>query len=223
MGNNENHDEITARLNEALRTAFRRLGIQLKSDMAKFLGYKSPYFSGVTTGKEKLTDAFLMNLSKKTHINPDWILKGEGAMMLNGGGDMQSASCMVPLVPVSAHGGSLSAFSEQVRLTDCEMIASPMEGTDMAIPITGDSMAPDYPNGAIVLIKKINAEAFIEWGKAYVLDTRNGIVVKILTPGETKNSVRCVSINPDPIYAPFDISADDIFGIYAVKMCMCRK
>lgn len=216
-------NEITIRLNEALRAAFNQRGVQLKSDMAKMLGYKSPYFSGITTGKEKLTNAFLMTLSNKLGINSEWVLTGQGAMLLSGPSSSKSCNGMVPLVPVSAHGGSLSVFSEQVRLSDCEMIASPIEGVDLAITITGDSMAPEYPNGSIVLIKKINEQAFIEWGKAYVLDTRNGIVVKLLVPSEDKNSVRCVSINRDPIYAPFDISGDDIFGIYAVKVCMSRK
>lgn len=58
------NDEVTKRLNEALRMGFGKRGVQLKSDMAKALGYKSPYFSGITTGKEKLTNAFLENLSK---------------------------------------------------------------------------------------------------------------------------------------------------------------
>lgn len=215
--------EVTSRLNEALRAAFSTRGIQLKSDMAKMLGYKSPYFSGITTGKEKLTNAFLMTLTKKLGINSEWILHGVGSMMLPNPEEDKVAGSLVPLIPVSAHAGSLSIFSEQVKLNECEKIISPVEGADFAITIAGDSMAPEYPNGAILLIKKINEKAFIEWGKAYVLDTRNGIVVKVLVPGQRDGRVKCVSINKDPIFAPFEIAKDDIFGIYAVKFCMARK
>lgn len=216
-------NEVTLRLNEALKTAFAKRGIQLKSDMAKTLGYKSPYFSGVTTGKEKLTDSFLMALNRKLGINIDWILTGEGEMIIDKDCRQQAPRCVVPLVPVSAHGGSLSNFSQQVTLRECEMIASPIDGVDFAITVAGDSMSPEYPNGSIVLIKKIDADVFIEWGKAYVLDTRNGLVIKLLTPSKRKDSVRCISINRDPIYAPFDIDKDDIFGVYAVKVCLSRK
>lgn len=216
-------NDVTYRLNESLRVAFAKRGIQLKSDMAKTLGYKSPYFSGMTTGKEKLTDAFLMNLSKKLNINVDWILTGKGEMFLDETNRVIGPRCMVPLVPVSAHGGSLSRFSQQVSLRECEMIISPIDGVDLAITIAGDSMAPEYPNGSIVLVKKIDDKAFIEWGKTYVLDTRNGLVIKILTPSSQKEAVKCVSINKDPIYAPFDIEKEDIFGIYAVKVCLSRK
>lgn len=216
------NNEITQRLNKALQVAFSKRGILLKSEMAKELGYKSPYFSGVTTGKEKLTKAFLTTLSNKLSINPEWILTGQG-IMLNESDNICTPQRLVPLVPVSAHGGSLSLFSQQVSLKDCEMIASPIDGMDVAVTIAGDSMAPEYPNGSIVLVKKIDDKAFIEWGKAYVLDTRNGLVIKLLAPGKNEESVTCVSINKDPIYAPFDIDREDIFGIYQVKICMARK
>ena len=40
------------RLNEALKVVFLRMGIYKKADMAEYLGYKSPYFSGSINGKE---------------------------------------------------------------------------------------------------------------------------------------------------------------------------
>ena len=84
-------------------------------------------------------------------------------------------------------------------------------------------MAPEYPAGSQIFIKRINERAFIEWGKAYVLDTCNGTVVKILVPSDQPGFVRCVSINPDPIYAPFDVSWADINGVYRVLLCMSVK
>lgn len=68
--------------------------------------------------------------------------------------------------------------------SDCERVISPIKGADFAITVAGDSMAPEYPEGAKILIKKINEEAFIEWGKVYVLDTCNGTVVKKLMPSD---------------------------------------
>ena len=82
-GENPSQNEVLIRLNEALRTAFHRMGVQKKSEMAKILGYKSPYFSGVTTGKEKLSNAFLLNLSAKIGVNTAWVLNGTGSILLN--------------------------------------------------------------------------------------------------------------------------------------------
>lgn len=84
-------------------------------------------------------------------------------------------------------------------------------------------MADEYPNGSIVLAKRINERAFIDWGKVYVLDTCNGVVVKALTPSEKENCIRCVSINPAPIYAPFEVALNDIYGVYRVMLCMAKK
>ena len=68
------------RLNEALKVVFLRMGIYKKADMAEYLGYKSPYFSGIINGKEKMSDSLLKTISEKLHINIQWITTGEGDM-----------------------------------------------------------------------------------------------------------------------------------------------
>ena len=68
------------RLNEALKVVFLRMGIYKKADMAEYLGYKSPYFSRIINGKEKMSDSFLKTISEKLHINIQWITTGEGDM-----------------------------------------------------------------------------------------------------------------------------------------------
>lgn len=119
--------------------------------------------------------------------------------------------------------GSLNDFVVSVRKSECERIISPIRGTDFAIQVSGDSMAPEYPNGSRVFIKKINERAFIEWGKVYVLDTCNGTVIKTLVPSEKPECVKCISINPDPIYAPFEVNLQDVYGLYKVLLCMSVK
>jgi phage repressor protein C with HTH and peptisase S24 domain len=124
---------------------------------------------------------------------------------------------------LSAQGGSLNDFIVSVKGSDCEKIVSPIKGADWAITVSGDSMAPEFPAGSLVLIKKINEKAFIDWGKVYVLDTCNGTVIKILEPSKKDGYIKCSSINPEPRYAPFEVSFDDIYGIYRVMLCMAVK
>ena len=57
----------------------------------------------------------------------------------------------------------------------------------------------------------------------YVLDTCNGTVIKILVPAEKEGYVKCVSINQDPIFAPFEVAFEDIYGVYKVLLCMSVK
>lgn len=130
---------------------------------------------------------------------------------------------LVPLLPISAQGGTLNEFVTSVKKEDCEKIISPIKEATFAITIAGDSMAPEYPSGSQVLIKRIDEEAFIEWGRVYVLDTCNGVVVKRIIPSEHKDCIKCVSDNNALIYAPFDVRKTDIYGIYRVMLSMSIK
>jgi len=128
------------------------------------------------------------------------------------------------LLPMSALGGTLTGFAAPgTTLQDCEAIVSPIENVDFAITVYGESMAPEYPSGSRILIKKINPDIFIDWGKAYVLDTPNGVVVKEIHESEKEGCVRCYSINPNPKFKPFDVPLREIFGMYRVLMCLSAK
>lgn len=171
-------------------------------------------------------------------LNKEWLLTGGGSMIIHQfdkdtkfipKGDssinkVEDSTYSVPLVPLSALAGKLTGFSlDGVTKQDCEFITSPIKGADFAVPVTGDSMAPEYPSGSRVLVQEINPNSFIEWGKVYVLDTCNGIVIKQLRKSNKDGYVSCFSINDNSIYAPFDISLADIHGIYRVLLCLALK
>ena len=136
--------------------------------------------------------------------------------------DIQDVS-MVRLIPISVQGGPLNDFDSQVRPHDCELMISPIKGVDFAIQVSGDSMAPEYPEGSRVFVKRIKDGTFIEWGRVFVLNTCNGTVLKVLDPSDKENCVRRISLNPDPRYAPFDVNMNDVYGIYRVLLCMSMK
>jgi len=197
-----------------------------KSEFGRTIGVSSAYVSSIrkSIDPDKIQSITL----NYPDLNLDWLMTGEGEMiksskqssLLINNGDVE----FVPLLPISAQGGTLNEFVVSVKGgNDCEQIVSPIKGADFAITVSGDSMAPEFPNGAQILIKKINAKAFIDWGKVYVLDTCNGTVIKILVPSDNKEYVRCLSINPEPRYAPFDIAFEDVYGFYRVMMCMSVK
>ena len=175
-------------------------------------------------------------LSIYQDINRVWLITGEGNMLVSPSPSSTSpmreqnfpreesrTATFVKLIPIAAQGGSLTDYIYSVKESDCELIASPIRDVDLAIQVSGDSMAPEYPNGSHVYVKRINERAFIEWGKVYVLDTENGSVVKKVVPSDKEGFVRCVSINPDPSYAPFNVPLSSVYGIYRVLMCMSMK
>lgn len=183
------------------------------------------------------SDSFLrrFNQSFDNIFSYQWLCLGEG-QMLNDEAQTELLSqrlgrtasvglsdevYSIPLLPVYAQGGSLNDFIVSVKESDCEWIISPIKGVDYAITVSGESMSPEYPSGSQVLIKKINERAFIDWGRVYVLDTCNGTVIKQLFPSEKPDKVLCKSINPE--YPSFEVSMEDVYGVYRVLMCMSMK
>ena len=194
-----------------------------------------------TLGKSRKSDRDLSDkvvekiLNFYTDLNRVWLLTGEGEMIKNNltpqqyyGGDTEKQKAgepqmfIVPLMPISAKGGTLDEFSRGIMENDCEKVLSPIKGADFAITVCGDSMSPDYPSGCHILIKKIEERAFIDWGKVFVLDTVNGTIIKKLMPvSDDPSKIRCISINPE--YPPYEISLEYVRGIYRVLMCMALK
>lgn len=206
-----------------------------QKDLAEKIGFNATNLSQAKKGDERyLTEGLAQRLStNNSGINLSWLLTGEGEMLNTDAPVVEqrkqeseeNEGKLIPLLPLSAEGGSLDGFDNLgVSLPDCEVIYSPIKDADMAITVSGKSMEPDYPEGCRVVVKRINHDLFIEWGREYVLDTINGIVLKTLEPSDDPNFIRCTSLNPDQRrYAPFEIPKESVRGVYRVHLMMGRK
>lgn len=206
-----------------------KLGIT-KSQFEKKVGFSNGFVdkSGDNTRKSSLDKISIAY----PNININWLMTGEGEMLKKSSDaqktvaevpESDAAIYTVPLLPISAQGGTFNDFVASIKENECERIVSPVKAVDLAITVSGDSMAPEYPSGCKILIKKINEEAFIEWGKVYVLDTCNGTVIKEVHKGRSEDEIECHSINPDPKFQPFSVKRNDIYGMYRVLLCMSLK
>jgi transcriptional regulator with XRE-family HTH domain len=197
------------------------------SKFEKYVGLSNGYVYNISKGIG--SDKLQRILAKFPELNQDWIISGEGEMLKSApeiasahGESMKEYETW--LLPMDSHGGSLSGIpADGTLLQNCERVISPIKGVDFAISVYGDSMAPEYPSGSRVLIKRINPESFIEWGRTYVLDTCNGVLVKEVLHCQREGYITCHSINPDPKYADFDIPMADVYGMYRVLMVMAAK
>lgn len=193
------------------------------SKFESLAGLSNGYFNNI---KRRPSLEKIENISRAfPDLNTTWLMTGEGEMLKSPSETSEFGASIytVPLLPVSAQGGSFNDFVESIKENDCEHIISPVKAVDLAVTVSGDSMAPEYPSGCKILIKRINEKAFIEWGKVYVLDTCNGTVIKEVHQGKTDDEIECHSINPDPKFRPFSVRFKDIFGMYRVIMCMSLK
>jgi hypothetical protein len=103
-------------------------------------------------------------LQRYTDLNKVWLLTGDGDMLRNINNESELEISLIRLLPISAYGGTLNDFIVSVKESDCERVNSPVKAADFAITVAGDSMAPEFPNGCQILIKKVDESAFLEWG-----------------------------------------------------------
>ena len=120
---------------------------------------------------------------------------------------------MIPLLPVSAIGGSCNDDDAGVMMRDCESVLSPIKNAQMAIRVSGDSMYPRYPNGSMVFVREVDSSIFVEWGSYYVVNTTNGTIIKRVFKGED-NTIECRSVNPD--YQPFFVPMSEVRKMYKI-------
>lgn len=206
IGKNMENTEKINLLNKAFRTLQSQGKVRTQGDFARLLGISQNSISAAKNGDERyLTD----NLVERIQA------------IMEQSSPVTDTTETVPVLPTEAMAGTLGDFALAVQDYECERMVSPIKGADFAIKIQGDSMSPEYPSGAVCLIKKVNEKAFIEWGKVYVLDTENGAVIKQIRRTDKDNVVECVSLNP--AFQPFTIDCSYIKGWYRILMLISLK
>ena len=180
-----------------------------QKDFADLLGVNRNVLSAALNGDEKyLTDRLMKKVEKFYEEN-----------FSDSGDPIQKGT--LPVIPTEAMAGTLGEFADSIKGYECERMISPIKGADYAIKVCGDSMSPEIPNGSQILIKKIYEEEFVEWGKIFCLDTKNGAVIKRVYPTDDPDVIECRSLNPD--YPPFQVNVKSINGWYRVLMVLSLK
>ena len=167
-------------------------------------------------------DTFDLELiySKCVDVSANWLLTGKGPMLESDAvtptRHMQDLTQFgIPLIPAKAMAGF---FTGEVIINeaDCEQINVPGVKADFAIPVSGDSMTPLYLSGDMVICQFVNlSDMFFQWGKVYVINTNQGVLLKKVRPGSDKHSIKLISENSD--YDPIDLPLSDIYQIALVK------
>jgi len=125
----------------------------------------------------------------------------------------------LPLIPLDAVAGLPGDDNDGVFLNDCERYTVPefsAKGAQYLIRVSGTSMLPKYNNGDILACRKIDEMTFFQWGKVYVMDTRQGALVKKVFPDNNNpDNILCVSENKED-FPPFTLPKAEIRSISIV-------
>lgn len=188
--------------------AFRKRNALTQTDVAEYLGVSKGFISQIEQGKVALPEDKYYRLLNN---HQGWKFDMLEEVVIED-------PTRVPIIPFAVRGGALQGFSEGVEEWECERIISPVKGADLAMEVVGDSMAPGFPAGTRVLLKRV--KSMIAWGEVHVIDTVDGPVLKRIDQTDDPNIWILRSDNP--AYQPIRIGTEDIRGVWRVLLRMIQ-
>lgn len=190
-----------------------------KAEIAVKCGMSDQYFTDLKRSKSRASRKFLDPFFELYPVNPEYLLNGVGEMILKPETVKASPVKAVPLIPISAVAGFPTEDNGGIAYADCEQYIVPefdRTGYDFVIRVGGSSMYPKYSSGDILACKKITDIKFFQWGKVYVIDSSQGVLVKRVFECENEpEQIMLVSDNSEK-YPPFCIPKIDIRSLSIV-------
>lgn len=212
---------MTEKLNDLKKALIQKGELKNDADFARKMGVDDGTMSKILSGKIKLSQKRVEQITRAFPLVDGLYLLDQDYSRMFKDTPVSTDFKTILVLPYGARGGSIADFADSVQAYECERLISPIRDADYAMEVTGDSMSPEYPSGSRVILKKVNEEIFVEWGKVYVLDTDNGALIKQVRKTQDPCVVECVSLNP--AYQPFTLNCDHIHGWYRVMMVMSLK
>ena len=201
-------------ITDSVRAYFSQVQMTM-AQVAEKLGVTPPAVTNQLSGRP-FSAKMARRYAEEFGFSFDYLLKGEGELFASD--PVPSIDHTVPIVPFAVRGGALQGFSEGVEEWECERITSPVRGAELAFEVTGDSMAPGFPAGARVLLKRV--KSVIAWGEVHVIDTVDGPVLKRID--QTDDPDVFVLRSDNPAYQPIRIDREDIRGVWRVLLRMIQ-
>lgn len=218
-------NNLTKEVRARIKTIMAQRNLSTNALSAK-IGIKQTTLNRQMIGESEIGSRTIIGiLDMSPDISAEWLLRGTGTMYKNGSGgevvqegeaDERVPEKEVLLVPAGARGGSLDHFEEEVGLNayNAEVIRSPFINADLAMMLKNESMAPEYPAGTYLFLKRLSTSV-IEWGQCYALDTLDGVKFYCIQPSELGSDyLRCLPLNQCGRYAAFDVPKADVTGVY---------
>lgn len=191
---------------------------------AKLVGFKTPQaVRELIKGNTKtLSDAAIFKLSSAfPDLNQDWLLTGEGPMMIE-------RNAPAPLINYTE---GVPYYNEDFMLGFEEIGAPDSENPDFLIRMpgyeratlwcnaSGHSMEPEINNGDIIALQRVEDFSFLPFGDVYGFITANGMrTIKRLGRSERDGFYRLIPTNKE--YDEQEIPINIITHVYRVMGTM---
>ena len=149
-------------------------------------------------------------LNNVPEISPAWLIAGEGPMLA---GEEAPSIDTVPFyedLPLSA--GNRDAFNPAQEKPSA-FFSIPTCQADFYFPVSGSSMEPEFNDGDVVGVKRVDRSEGIVHGAVYMIVTNeNRMIKRCYHDNNDPNLIWCVS----PNYPSFPINKNDVGALFKV-------
>lgn len=226
---------ITDRLNEAIGYLKGKKETKTQKSIANKLEIDGGNLSKAISGNESyLTESFLRRFADVFELNTNWLLNGEGSMLLNISKDIidkneqqllppSGSKVKVPYYDVDFSGGWSSDEVFSMAPPSFYITSPNFERAEFACNLSGNSISQIIPSGSVVGFKEIfNWQTYFLTNELYGIVTKNDLrTVKLVKRSkENKNNlilIPCPLIEYDKAgYESEEIPMDFVARFYQV-------
>ena len=191
------------------------------------IGVSNSYIQNIVNG---ISDDVLNSIMKKyPELNTDWLLTGNGKMLLSPMVDKNLDSYTinykkgVPYYNVDFIGGFDIVLNDQTTMPEYLIDFKKYNEATCWCNVTGHSMEPEITHGDIIALKKVEDVSFLPLGEIYAIVTTNGMrTIKRIGPSTKEDCYTLIPTNKSPEYGVQEIPKRMISVVFQVLGCMKR-
>jgi len=204
-----------------------------QAQFARLINIDPSSMSKVLAGKMSVTEPFINRVVVNLGVSKDWLLHGSGTPFAKD----EALRTISASEPVAIHRAPKGAPVYDVdatagirplgmQFTDDNIIGYiDMPGLDPANPVirvSGDSMQPAIPDGALISIRRINDPSIILWGSTYLVQLEDYRLVKVIKPCRS-NPQHVILHSENPDYDDIEVRREAIKRLFLVEAIInCR-
>lgn len=190
-----------------------------QKDLKELFKVSQPYISQIESFEKPLPGNLLeILLNKYGKVIYDYIVQESP--------DKNSQNRGVPYYDIDINATITTGFDNMTEVPDFYVDFKPFNDCSAYLPVYGNSMYPEFANGEIIAVKKLNNKEIIQWGEAHLVITdeeANSMkTLKLVLPHDEPDKLILRSVNPlfsgDTI-----IPKSSIINLYIVKGKITRK
>lgn len=122
-------------------------------------------------------------------------------------------------VPIEAQAGLLIGHAQVPAEKTVTYNLPFISGNDLhMIHAAGDSMLPTINPGDRIVIEQVKEMSNLKFGKVYVLQCADGLVIKRVYSSKKEN--RLILKSDNLIYESYEVLIEEVYSIWLVKACL---